>query len=94
MVELRRRNLSKQSGQLNSRLDRGIKKAVVKRQNGHLFGCRINQRFLTIAHIDAPQTRHAIKDFIVIRIPHMHAFSTRDDARTFAGQIFVIGERM
>ena len=54
---------------------------------------RIDDFLAVVAHIDAPQARHTVQDFVAIRIVDINAFSTGNDARaTFFSHFLIIGE--
>ena len=72
----------------------GVEEAVVERQLQQLLVGRLGQLLAAVAHVDAPQARHAIEDLFALTVPDVDAVATNHDAGAHAGQRLVVGERM
>jgi hypothetical protein len=94
MIEMSRRHLRQQLGQVHCRRMCGLEEIVVIRQLLHLLiGCT-GEFFAAVADIDAPQTSHGVENAPAVGIPYINAFSTGNDAAAFAVQGLRIGEGM
>ena len=92
MLELRRRHLGQQFGQLDGRRRGGLEEGVVERQLAHLPRGGIDQRALAVADVDAPQAGHRVEDLVAVAVPQVDVVGARDDARALAGQRLEVGE--
>ena len=72
----------------------GLEKAVVVGQLQHLAVRGVGEFAPAIAHIDAPQTAHAVEDFVALGVPDVNAFGAGDHARATAIEVLEIGEGM
>ena len=94
VLELRRRDLGQQFGQLDRRRRGGLEEGVVEGQLLHLPRRRVDQLLLAVADVDAPQARHRVEDLRALAVPQVDVVGARDDARALAGQRLEVGERM
>jgi Ser/Thr protein kinase RdoA (MazF antagonist) len=47
-----------------------------------------------VTHVDAPQTTHAIQNFVALGVPDVNPFGPGDDTRTTAIEVLEIGKGM
>jgi len=94
VLELRRRHLGQQLGQLDRRRRRGLEEGVVEGQALELGSGRLDQLAPAVADIHAPQAAHRIEDALALGVPEIDALAALDDARAFLGQGGEVGEGM
>jgi len=94
VVEVRRRDLGQQGGQLGSRGVAGLEEKVVVGQLLHLASGGIHQLLTAVAHVDAPQTRHPVQNALAFGVFQIDAFGLGDDATALLVQGLKIGKRM
>ncbi len=94
VVEIARSALGQCCGKPDCRLRT---EAEIGRRIGkfaHLAGCRLDDRFLTVAGIDAPEAREAIDQLLARGVCNRRAFGGREDANTELLVIAIGGDRM
>ena len=94
VLELRRRYLRQLGRQLRGRHVGRAKEAVIEGQRLHLFVHGLRDRRAAIAHIHAPQARHAVDDLLALAIPQVDAVAAHHHPGALACQVLEIGERM
>ena len=94
VLELRRRHLGEQLGQLDGGRRGRLEEAVVEGQRAQLLRRGIDQCLLAVADVDAPQARHRVEDLLAVAVPQIDVLAPGDDARALARECLEVGERM
>ncbi len=71
-----------------------LEESIIIRQFAHLTRRDIGKLLTAIPDIDAPQTRHRIKNFHTFGIDERYAFGPHNDARPFFSKLSLRGEGM
>ena len=71
-----------------------MEEGVVVRQLLHLLIRRLRQLLASVTDVHAPQSGHAVKNAVALRIPKVNAFRFGDHTGAFVCQGFGVGEGM
>ena len=94
VVQVRRGDLAQQVGEFDGRRMRRLEEIVVVRQVAQLLEGGVRQFLATVAHVDAPESGHAVQQLLAFGVVDVDTVSVGDDAAADIRQVAGVGKRM